>query len=384
VINKILYCLLILLLSNVLFAKEMRYLVRSPRALLMGDAYTANAVDEYSLFYNPAALGGGSLVELHPFNGDVGVTNALDDLDRFKNFPKDAVSIADRVLGFPVYIHAGSTPGLKFGPFGFSMLINSSASLVLRNAVYPQLDVDYRLDRGFVAGYAYSWGSGGKYEKFNPFEKAKKTATSGRRTSLGFAVKHINRQGLEGSFSLFGTTLLNEINSGQKTDLGSLLHSLGYSKGKAWGGDMGIEHVYSTGSSQFSVAASILDIGGTDFKKREGLNDIPDQDMFVNLGATWKQDFTLLDYSLSFDLKPINQPIGLGRMAHFGMELGIPLIRVMGGWSEGYISYGVMVNLWLVKIMAGFYNVELGSNFKEEKGKRALLYISLLDFTFDI
>ncbi len=373
-----------LLTVPAIFGREMRYLYRSPKALLMGDAYTAMAYDEYTLFYNPATLGRGSLVEIYPINPDIGVTNVLAELDRFEDFPKDPVPIADRVLGFPVYVHAGATPGLKFGPFGFTMFASSTTSLVLQNAIYPQLDIDYRLDRGFIAGYAYSWGAGGKMEKFNPFDRTKKKSSVGYRTSVGAAVKNINRQGLTGSYSLFGTTLLNEINSSEKTDLDGIRRALGFAKGKAWGADAGVEHIVSSGKSELAFAASVLDIGSTDFKKTEGTGEVPDQEMYINTGAAWRQDFGILDYSLSLDFHPINQPIGLGRMTHFGFELGIPIVRVMGGWSEGYITYGVMANIWLMKLMVGFYNIELGTDFKEEQGKRALIYLSLLDFTFDL
>ncbi|HAZ11835.1 MAG: hypothetical protein A2X86_07715 [Bdellovibrionales bacterium GWA2_49_15] len=385
-LSKILFFILIITGASApsVFGRETRYLYRSPKALLMGDAYTAMAYDEYTLFYNPATLGRGSLVEIYPINPEIGVTNALAEMDRFKDFPKDAVPIADRILGFPVYVHAGAAPGLKFGSFGFSMFASSTTSLVLQNAIYPQLDIDYRLDRGFIAGYAYSWGTGGKMEKFNPFDRSKKKLSMGYRTSIGGAVKHINRQGLAGSYSLFGTTLLNEINSQEKTSVDSIRRSLGFAKGDAWGADVGVEHIVSSGKSELAFAASVMDVGGTDFKKSEGTGEIPDQDMHVNVGTAWRQDFGLLDYSLSFDMHPINQPIALGRMAHFGFELGLPIVRVMAGWNEGYITYGVMANLWLVKLMVGFYDVELGSNFKEEQGKRALLYLSLLDFTFDL
>lgn len=51
------FVLLFLCLVSMLHAQEVNYLARSPRALLMGDAYTAIADDEFTLFYNPAALG---------------------------------------------------------------------------------------------------------------------------------------------------------------------------------------------------------------------------------------------------------------------------------------------------------------------------------------
>jgi hypothetical protein len=66
------------------------------------------------------------------------------------------------------------------------------------------------------------------------------------------------------------------------------------------------------------------------------------------------------------------------------MELGLPIVRGFFGWSEGYVSYGLEVNLWLIRVNAGFYDVELATEFKQETGKRAVLYISLLEFDFDL
>ena len=53
---KALILLLFIICSNLL-ASEVRYMARSPKGMLMGDAFTAIADDEYTLFYNPAALG---------------------------------------------------------------------------------------------------------------------------------------------------------------------------------------------------------------------------------------------------------------------------------------------------------------------------------------
>ena len=365
-------------------AQEIRYLMRSPRALLMGDAFTALADDEYTLYYNPAGIGKSSLVEMAIINPTLGVTNALDEMDRFEDFPQDAPAIAGRIMGFPVYANLNAAPGVKFGPFAFSMFASSTTSAVLRNAVYPMLDLDYRLDKGFVAGYAYTGGTGGKFEKQNPFARNKKQSTGGVRYSFGISVKHIKREGLSGTFNLLGSDLLNIINSNEDLDLATIRKKLGYAKGKGWGVDVGAEYAWVTGSSELSLAAAISDVGGTNFRKIEGNAEVPEQDMFVSVGAAWRQDFVLFDYSLSVDLKPINEDVGFGRWLHLGAEVGIPLFRFYMGYQEGYVSYGASFRFWIMELTAGFYGVELGSNYQEQQGKRAILYLSLLNFDFDI
>lgn len=375
---KILF-LIFFLCEKTLDAKEVRHLVRSPKALLMGDAFTSLVDDEYMLFYNPASIGKTFGVYLTPVNPDLGATNALNDQDRFKDLPKTAAGLSDRFMGYPVYLHGGISPGIRFGPFAFNFFLNNSTSLVLRNAVHPFVDIDYRYDRGFVFGYAYTFGKGGKKNS----KTKRKTAPPGRRTSIGVSFKNINREGIAENLSLFSTRLLNEIAaSGNDTD--RIKRSLGYSKGSGWGGDLGIEHALVKGSTEFTAAFSILDIANTKISVEEGTRKLPSQEMSVNTGVSFKQDFLLFDYSLSLDLHPLNQPIDMFRKFHLGFQAGIPLVRVFAGLSEGYPSYGLGFRLWPIEIVAGFYSVELGTKFGEQEGKRGVVYLNLLEISFDI
>ncbi len=348
----------------------------------MGDAYTAVADDEYTLFYNPAALGRNKSVTFTPLNPSIGGTNLLKDPDKFKAFPKsDPSAIADRILNYPISLQASAFPGLKMAGFGISLFASSKTNMVLRNAIHPILDVDYRYDRGFVAGYAHSFGSGASATRIKKTSKQK--ITSGKRLSFGIGVKHINREGMDDQYDLFGTTLLNKINSGS-TDMSDLKEALGYSKGKAWGVDLGTEFAYSRGRGLFTAGLSILDVGGTRFTKTQGIGEVPDQLMTVNSGIAYKEDFGFFDYTLSADLRPLNTADDFSRKFHFGSEFSFPLITLNAGWSEGYVSYGGTLKLWPVKLTAGFYGIEVGSKFREQEAKRFIVYISLFDFSFDI
>ncbi|MBY0416126.1 MAG: hypothetical protein K2Q18_18280, partial [Bdellovibrionales bacterium] len=160
--------------------------------------------------------------------------------------------------------------------------------------------------------------------------------------------------------------------------------ALGYSKGKAWGVDLGAEYAYSAGNSLFTAGLSVLDVGSTRFTKTEGIGDVPKQDMTVNSGIAYKQDFGILDYTLAADIRPITSTIDLSRKFHLGAEVSLPVVTLNAGWSEGYISYGGTVKFWPFKLTAGFYGVELGTKFREQEAKRFIVYLSLFDFSFDI
>lgn len=369
--------LILIFCSCELFAQEVRYLNRSPEALLMGDAFTSLADDTYTLFYNPAALANSKAVEVNLLNVNFGATNALDELDRFEDFPSDDVAaINDRLQGLPLHVQTGTSPGVKMGGFfGMNFLANSTTSLILKNKTHPEVDIDYRYDRGFVMGGAYTFGRA-------PSMRLEGGAR-GSYTSLGFGFKYIQREGVDNTFDLFGTKLLSDISDGI-ADADGIREAFGFSEGKAYGYDFGILHSEVMGRSKFNLGLSVLDIGDTRFDIEQGTAPIPDQDMMVNLGTSWEQDFGLFDSSFSFDLHPLNSGMDFGRKIHLGMRLGVPLIDVMVGLNAGYISYGASLNIWPVKLTAGFYEVEIGAEFKQEGGKRAVLYLSLIETAFDL
>lgn len=360
-------------------AREITYLARSPRALLMGDAYTSIANDdEYTLFYNPAALGVNQSVTITPLNPTFGLTNALDELDRFEDFPSnDTSAIADRLLGFPVFLHVDGIPTVKIPYFALSLFASSTTSMVLRNKVHPSLNIKYALDKGFATGFAFSFGNGATRKK------GSKKVTPGSRTSVGLGVKFIKREGLDSSFDLFSTDILNTVNNGVES-AADLRDALGFSRGKGWGYDLGVEHIFSTGITEFRLGASVLDIADTKFKKTSGDVDIPRQEMAINFGSSVRQDLKLLEWTLAFDLHSLNQPIDYRRKIHIGGSFRLLNLEFLAGFSQGYVSYGVGLNLWPIKIIAGFYGVELGEKYREEKGSRAVIQLKLLEIDLDL
>lgn len=344
----------------------------------MGDAWTAlSNNDEMTLFYNPASLGGNNSVSFYPLNMRLGVTNALDDMDRFKNFPKnDPDAIVDRLIGFPIYAEASAYPGLKMMRFGFNLFASNKLSLNLRNRIHPSFEIDYRYDRGFAAGFAFNILGGVS-------AKGKKLG-SGKRLSVGYNLKYIRREGVRGEFDVFGTGLLGKINSGFE-NIQDIKDAFGFAEGKAFGHDLGFEFALGNGTSEFVSGLSVLNVGDIYFRKlSKGEADVPRQEMYVNAGFAFKQDFKIVDYAISMDLKPINLPIPVARMIHLGAMVNIPFFSFYGGMSEGYISYGAEVRFFPFKLIAGFYDVELASEYKEEAGKRAIIYLSFFDAEFDI
>ncbi len=374
---------LIFFISSLSSLGAFSYLNRSAEAMLMGDAFTAVADDEMTLFYNPAALGRHRGVSIIPFKPNITLPDVLDKelsldnpkfgiSDRFQSFPKDPALVAERVLGYPIYLEVGAAPAIKIMNFGLNLFAVSKTSMDVQNAIHPVLDLSYRLDRGITFGYAFTNGNGGKGK--NP---------QGSNTSFGFGLKTMNRQALENDFDLFGTSLLDIIQNSDNYK--AIRKNLGYSKGSGFGFDLGFEYNYYTGPTRYTFGLSWLDVGDTSFSKEDGIVDVPDQEQSLNLGTSFNQDFGLFDYTLAADYSniidastPAISKLKLGARARF------PILSAYLGYNGGYASWGLGVDLLIFNIKLGFYGIELGQNFRQEEGKRTVISISLAEFNLDL
>jgi hypothetical protein len=309
---------------------------------------------------------------MYPFNPQFQGSNLLSDMDRFKNFPNDPVGASKVLMNYPVHASGGVAPGFKLFNVGVSFMANESFDALIRNPSHPMLDLDLKSDRGVMMGVGIPIGPG----------RLSKKGQSGSQTSLGISGKYIERTGVRDTLALSGPTVLESLD---QDALDKLLKSLGRVKGIGYGFDAGIEHVSRSGNSQFIMGLSALDITGTKFKEQYSsdklqVSDIKDQ---VNLGMAAGQNFSLFHYILSADVRGLNEQIDFGKRLRMGAEIGVPGVKLLAGINSGYYSYGAMLDFAFMKLTTGFYDVELGSKYKQIKSKRFVIYLSLFDFSFD-
>lgn len=194
--------LLVPLFFSEAFGFDNPYVMRSPRGLLMGDAFTAVNDDAYTLFYNPASMARHKRdLSFYPLNGHLSATNVLEDLDRFEDFPDDAVGVSEVLMDYPAHASAGVAPGFKLFNFGMNLIAADSVDVLLRNRSHPMLDLDVRKDRGFIMGLGIPLGSG----------RISKKSKSGSQTSFGIGAKYIQRTGINDRLSLTGPTVLDSL-----------------------------------------------------------------------------------------------------------------------------------------------------------------------------
>lgn len=364
---------LILCFSLPAMAIDYPYYMRSAKGLLMGDAFTAVNDDEMTLFYNPASLGRHKRdFTLYPFPGQLGGTNVLNDLDKFKDFPSEPGPAGDLLMDYPVHASGGVAPGFKLFNVGVSFIANESYDLLLRNRAYPMLDVDLRSDRGVMMGFAIPIGHG----------RLNRKTGRGQQTSLGVSAKYIERTGIRDTLALTGPVVLGSLN---EDEIDQIVKSLGRVKGIGWGFDAGIEHVIRDGATQFVFGLAALDITGTEFKVDKNADklkvaDTPNQ---INLGMAFGQDYKLFHYILSADVRALNEEMDFGKRLRLGAEVGVPGLKLLGGVNSGYYSYGAALEMGFMELTAGFYDIEIGRSYKQTKSRRFVVYLSLFDFSFD-
>ncbi|NJL25493.1 MAG: hypothetical protein HC902_10185 [Calothrix sp. SM1_5_4] len=107
---------------------------------------------------------------------------------------------------------------------------------------------------------------------------------------------------------------------------------------------------------------------------------LPAEENDITLGASMVFDLPLLSVAPALDFRYLNrEDLQLTRKINFGIEIGLPLLDIRGGFREGYWTAGLGVNLGLFRVDAASYGVELGAYPGQIEDRRYAL-----EFTMEI
>jgi hypothetical protein len=339
------------------------YIKRSPKGLLLGDAYVARAQDDHLLFYNPASLARNDSVSASLLNFSVGANDILKDKDRFDDVADTPQGLAAQYLNYPIHVAGGTVPGVQLFNFAFSLIYNVEVNAVVSNNVNPVLDLNYRYDNGFVMGAGFPIAKSGC-----------------GKVALGGAAKYIKRTGIDDRFALVGTRILNSLDDDNEAK--DVLRDLGVHTDKTWGFDFATEYSCVKGPSEFAMSLSMLDV----YTKFDVPADktLPEQPMTANFGISYKMNLGLLSAQFSADVAPMNMGLPVSQMLHAGFELGTPILSLLTGYGPGGFSYGAEIDLFFVRVIGGFYHGIMGPTKDPITQRRGIIYLSLLDFSLDL
>lgn len=343
------FSFLFLVFSELTPATELFEINTSVRALGMGNAYVGVVQDADALFYNPAGIAqisGFNWLIADPYFGLNGteVLETVNDVQGSETF-KDTVN---SLYGDHVWVGGGAKSAFSMPYFAAAIYDHLDASLNMNNPVYPNLDVSVVNDFGYTMGTGFPIIPPVMY--------------------LGVGIKYIQRMGAR---MPFGPTFIGSLDP-------AAIEEQVQNKGAGYGLDLGL-NLRIPGPISPTVSFVWKDIGTTNFKTDSlTLAAPPDIQDEMIVGFALNIDAALVSVTPAFDFKYLNRKdVQLGRKIHFGLEIGLPMIDIRGGFSEGYYTAGAGVHLGIIRVDAATYGVELGEYPGQLEDRRYILQATL-------
>jgi hypothetical protein len=325
--------LLLLYVMEAAVAEPISTMHSTTRALGMGDAYTALSADSSALFYNPAGLAKVRGLNLKVFSLRAG-GSGLDAYQKIKDLNTDSSSAfsdaIDELYGDHVWSGVGGEMAITAPMFGIAVYDHAETLVEVHNPVYPEVYTGIVNDYGYVMGLGVPLG---------PFLQA------------GLSLRYVKRTGAR---IPWGASFVADLDA-------DTIFSNVTGWGKGYGADSGLNLVVPAPFFSATISAVWKNMGGMTFRSEDLNANIPKEDNDITLGAALLFDTPIVSVAPAVDVRRLNDPdVQLTRKINFGVEVGVPLIDIRGGFHEGYYTYGLGVNLGLFRVDAATYGVELG------------------------
>ncbi len=342
--------LILIFIQTNAFAVETSTLNSSVRALGMGDAFTAVANDSSSLFYNPAGLVRVRGINWKIFDVGVGASGA-SAYTKIKGLNSGSstsgfASAVNNLYGEHVAIGAGGESIFTMPMFGFGIYNHTGTLIRVENPVYPQLHTNA------ISDYGYTMGVG---IPVSPF------------LHLGLDLKYIKRTG---ALQDFGPGFVADL---QPTQIVQNLTNWG----TGYGADMGATAILPAGFFTAAMSVAWKNMGGMEFKSTNA-STIPAEQNDISAGVALSFDTPIVSVTPALDFRYLNRTdLQLTRKINLGIEIGLPLLDIRGGFHEGYYTGGVGINLGLFRVDAATYGVELGDYPGQIEDRRYVLQFTM-------
>lgn len=307
----------------------------------MGNAYIGVVNDIDAMFYNPA-----SLAKVHGIQLDFlsvgGAGKNLTDYKTITDLTKSGTDLSTAIpplYGKNYYYGGQARTGIALPMFGLIAYDAVNASLAVHNPPYTQVDVNVTNDYAYALGFGVPVG---------PF------------LQIGAEGRYIKRTGTDYTYS--GGTL-SSLNTDQ-------IKSDAFAWGIGYQFDLGANVVVPTPGFNFDFSLVWQSVGRTTFKQAS-TNHIPSIPPNLIAGVAGELNLPFLSVRPAIDMRYINDDsIQLFRKFNFGIEIGLPLIDIRGGFSEGYYTYGAGASFGPVRVDAASYAVELGDYPGQKEDRR--------------
>ena len=242
--------------------------------------------------------------------------------------------------------------GLVMPGFGFGAFSTNYTSMAFSDPTFPTFNMNFISDYGYIVAGAYAIGP---------------------QTSFGISIKHIKRWG--GNQDIDVSTLTGA----SANDLASnnfQNHGVGHSVDLAF---------MTTLNSPMRPTLSAVwqDFGVTDFNLSSGVAAPPRQYDNLILGASIEQDYSIFKFSHAIEYKFVTgHNEDLAKKLHFGTEASVGPLDLRAGINQGYITYGLGLDLWFFNLEAAAFATEMGTYAGQARSDRYNVSVTI-EFDFD-
>lgn len=324
-----------MLLAAPATAAELNHFFKSPRALGMGNAFTAVSNDTTALFYNPAGLNKIDTWNLTIFNPYVeGGQNILDaeseinDTDLNNN--AELADLLRNHIGETFHASFGFYPGFSKKHFAFAVLAQGEVNATPHTPQNPRLEIDSKVSGSAHIGYARGF-----------FDE---------KLSVGAAGKFVHMESLSKIYTVVEMTA-DDFQDRVEDDM---------VKGDGFGIDLGAIYEMPIFFHP-AVGVTVHNILETD------LGDAGELPTSIDIGFSATQKFAddWITLTLAADYVDITNELSsdddVTKRLHGGMELWLSKrLALRAGMNQGYFTAGATLNLWVVSLTYATYAEELG------------------------
>lgn len=321
----------------------------SVRALGMGNAATAVADQADALFYNPAMLMKTSGVHWTVMNPRAGLDNPtnLQAASSLSNSTGNIATAVNNLYGKNIWAGGGALSAVNVPYFGVAGYANTEAGILASNSANPRINLNYYFDYGGVVGIALPVVPG--------------------IFGWGVAVRSINRTG---TTATIGPAVLG---TGSMTSLTNQLKS----RGNGYAVDLGTVITIPAPILSPTLSFVYRDVGETAFSHDEGAGSPPSVHSEMIAGAALPIHLPLLSITPAVDYRYIGQNVPTGSNISMGVEVGLPLLSLRGGMSQGYYTAGVGLDLGIISADVATWGVEIGNYPGQAVDRRYMAQVTI-------
>lgn len=330
------------------YAAPLQDMNTSVRALGMGNAYIGVAQGLDALFYNPAGLARNPGVSWTIADPKVGASG-YEAFTRVQGLQSsgDFADTLEALYGENIWVGAGAKTGMTFPMIAFSVYDSADVNLSPHNPAYTSVGVNVVNDFGYTAGVGAMVGPG---------------------VELGMALKYVKRLG---SRVPLGASLVGSL------DPDVILENI-KQEGTGYGLDLGM-NITIPAPIQPTISFAWRNVGDTKFRAANVNGAAPPSERSeMIIGAALDINAALVSVTPTFDFRYLNRSdVQLTKKINFGVEVGLPLLDIRGGFHQGYYSAGVGLNLGMLRVDAATYGEELGEYAGQKEDRRYIVQVSM-------